>query len=207
MKITTNEKPRTGLMSGPTRVAAIAAAVVVLLANVAFAFYPRLSCSLVGVSWNDAIPQGEARINQANYPSVLPRFELRARNVDIVCLAGFMRLLGPTFTSAFPHAVLNIHPSLLPSFPGIDAQRQAIAHGVKISGATVHLVTDELDGGPIVLQAAVPRSNRYSIRGRGAERFRLMVEGPGAWSREPGANAPLRAASQSRSRRSRERAR
>ena len=67
-----------------------------------------------------------------------------------------MRLLGPTFVSAFPNAILNIHPSLLPSFPGIDAQRQAIDHGVKISGVTVHLVTNELDAGPIVLQAAVP---------------------------------------------------
>ena len=82
--------------------------------------------------------------------------ELRARRVDLVCLAGFMRLLSATFVEAFPHAVLNVHPSLLPAFPGIDAQQQALEHGVKISGATVHLVTPELDAGPIVLQAAVP---------------------------------------------------
>ena len=82
--------------------------------------------------------------------------ELRARGVDLVCLAGFMRLLSATFVEAFPNAVLNIHPSLLPAFPGIDAQRQALEHGVKITGATVHLVTPELDAGPIVLQAAVP---------------------------------------------------
>jgi phosphoribosylglycinamide formyltransferase 1 len=82
--------------------------------------------------------------------------ELRARAVSLVCLAGFMRLLGPTFLGAFSHAILNIHPSLLPAFPGVDAQRQAWAHGVKIAGATVHLVTGELDGGPIVTQAAVP---------------------------------------------------
>ncbi len=82
--------------------------------------------------------------------------ELRARAVSLVCLAGFMRLLGPTFLDAFPNAILNIHPSLLPSFPGVDAQRQAWAHGVKLAGATVHLVTGELDGGPIVAQAAVP---------------------------------------------------
>lgn len=81
---------------------------------------------------------------------------LRARGVGLVCLAGFMRLLGPGFCSAFPNAVLNIHPSLLPAFPGLDAQAQALAHGVRVSGATVHFVTPELDAGPIVLQEAVP---------------------------------------------------
>src|SRR4051794_24618716 len=82
--------------------------------------------------------------------------ELRTRGVDLVCLAGFMRLLSATFVEAFPQAVLNVHPSLLPAFPGVDAQRQALEHGVKITGATVHLVTPELDAGPIVLQAPVP---------------------------------------------------
>jgi phosphoribosylglycinamide formyltransferase-1 len=82
--------------------------------------------------------------------------ELQAREVALVCLAGFMRLLGPTFLDAFPNRILNIHPSLLPSFPGVDAQRQAWAHGAKVAGATVHLVTGELDGGPIVRQSAVP---------------------------------------------------
>lgn len=81
---------------------------------------------------------------------------LKQRGVTLVCLAGFMRLIGRPLLEAFPHAILNIHPSLLPAFPGVDAQAQAIAHGVKVSGATVHLVTGELDGGPIVLQAAVP---------------------------------------------------
>jgi phosphoribosylglycinamide formyltransferase-1 len=81
--------------------------------------------------------------------------ELRARGVALVCLAGFMRLLGPTFLEAFPNAILNIHPSLLPAFPGVDAQRQAWTYGTKVAGATVHLVTGELDGGPIVLQRAV----------------------------------------------------
>jgi phosphoribosylglycinamide formyltransferase-1 len=81
---------------------------------------------------------------------------LRARRVDLVCLAGFMRLIGRPLLDAFPMRILNIHPSLLPSFPGLEAQRQALEHGVRISGATVHLVTPELDGGPIVLQAAVP---------------------------------------------------
>ena len=80
---------------------------------------------------------------------------LRGHGVTMVCLAGFMRLLGPDFCAAFPDAVLNIHPSLLPSFPGTHAQRQAIEHGVKVSGATVHLVTPALDAGPILMQAAV----------------------------------------------------
>ena len=81
--------------------------------------------------------------------------ELRARGVSLVCLAGFMRLLGAPLLGAFPNAILNVHPSLLPAFPGVEAQRQAIEHGVKVSGATVHLVTGELDGGPIVVQSAV----------------------------------------------------
>ena len=81
---------------------------------------------------------------------------LRERNVHLVCLAGFMRLIGGPMLEAFPNAILNIHPSLLPAFPGVDAQAQAIAHGVKVSGVTVHLVTGELDGGPIVVQRAVP---------------------------------------------------
>lgn len=81
--------------------------------------------------------------------------ELRARDVGLVCLAGFMRLLGPAFVEAFPNAILNIHPSLLPAFPGLDAQRQAVEHGVKVSGVTVHLVDCQLDAGPIVVQRAV----------------------------------------------------
>jgi phosphoribosylglycinamide formyltransferase-1 len=82
--------------------------------------------------------------------------ELRARDVALVCLAGFMRLVGPPLLDAFPNAILNIHPSLLPSFPGVDPQQQALTHGVRVSGATVHLVTGELDNGPIVVQSAVP---------------------------------------------------
>jgi phosphoribosylglycinamide formyltransferase-1 len=82
--------------------------------------------------------------------------ELQKREVDLVCLAGFMRLLSPLFVRAFPGRILNIHPSLLPSFPGLDAQRQALEHGVKVTGCTVHIVDEELDHGPIVLQTAVP---------------------------------------------------
>ena len=81
---------------------------------------------------------------------------LREHNVDLVCLAGYMRLLSPCFVEAFRMRVLNIHPSLLPSFPGLDAQRQALDHGVKVSGCTVHFVDETLDGGPIILQRAVP---------------------------------------------------
>jgi phosphoribosylglycinamide formyltransferase 1 len=82
--------------------------------------------------------------------------ELRARNVELVCLAGFMRLLSAEFCQAFPMRILNIHPSLLPAFPGLDAQKQAVEHGVKISGCTVHFVDEQLDAGPIILQATVP---------------------------------------------------
>jgi phosphoribosylglycinamide formyltransferase-1 len=89
------------------------------------------------------------------YDEALAR-ELKARGVQLVCLAGFMRLVGPNLLQAFPDAVLNIHPSLLPAFPGLDAQQRALEHGVKVSGATVHLVTSTLDDGPIVVQATVP---------------------------------------------------
>jgi len=89
------------------------------------------------------------------YDAAIAR-ELMARKVDLVCLAGFMRLVGRPLLDAFPQRILNIHPSLLPAFPGLDAQRQALEHGVCVAGATVHVVTAELDGGPIVLQAAVP---------------------------------------------------
>jgi phosphoribosylglycinamide formyltransferase 1 len=80
---------------------------------------------------------------------------LRERRVDLICLAGYMRLLSPCFIEAFRHRILNIHPSLLPSFPGLDAQRQALEHGVKFSGCTVHFVDETLDGGPIVAQRVV----------------------------------------------------
>jgi phosphoribosylglycinamide formyltransferase-1 len=82
--------------------------------------------------------------------------ELRKYQVDLVCLAGFMRLLSATFIREFPNRILNIHPSLLPAFAGLDAQHQALEHGVRISGCTVHFVDEHLDAGPIILQAAVP---------------------------------------------------
>jgi phosphoribosylglycinamide formyltransferase 1 len=81
---------------------------------------------------------------------------LREAGAEWICLAGYMRRLSPDFVAAFPRRILNIHPSLLPAFPGLDAQAQAIAHGVKVSGCTVHLVDEGLDSGPIVVQRAVP---------------------------------------------------
>ncbi len=127
---------------------------------------------------------------------------LGEHKVELVCLAGYMRLLSPRFVQAFRNRILNVHPSLLPAFPGVDAQRQALEHGVKVTGATVHLVDEGLDSGPIVVQEAVPvldsddaetlagriletehriypravrilLSGRYRIEGR-----RVMVEGP-----------------------------
>ena len=81
--------------------------------------------------------------------------ELRKHDVELVCLAGYMRLLSCDFINAFPNKIINIHPSLLPAFPGLDAQRQALEHGVKITGCTVHFVNEDLDAGPIILQRAV----------------------------------------------------
>jgi phosphoribosylglycinamide formyltransferase-1 len=81
---------------------------------------------------------------------------LRENNVDVVCLAGYMRLLSPYFVQSFPQRILNIHPSLLPSFPGLESQRQALEYGVKFAGCTVHFVDENLDAGPIILQSVVP---------------------------------------------------
>ena len=97
----------------------------------------------------------KAHSDRASYDRALAA-ELKSRGVEVVCLAGFMRLLSAEFIEQFPNAVLNIHPSLLPAFPGLDAQQQAFEYGVKVTGATVHLVTPELDAGPIICQAAVP---------------------------------------------------
>jgi phosphoribosylglycinamide formyltransferase-1 len=131
----------------------------------------RIPARIAVVVSNRLEAQGLVRARDANVEAIVvnhrdfadrPSFEhalvaaLRERGVSLVCLAGFMRLLGPTFLDAFPNAILNIHPSLLPAFPGVDGVRQAWEHGVKVAGATVHLVTGDLDGGPIVRQAAVP---------------------------------------------------
>jgi phosphoribosylglycinamide formyltransferase 1 len=130
----------------------------------------RITAELAVVISNNADAYGLERAKQAQietlvvdhrnksreaYDEELVR-ELKARGVNLICLAGFMRLLSPVFINAFPNAILNIHPSLLPAFPGTNAQYQAWEHGVKWTGATVHLVTTELDGGPIVTQEPVP---------------------------------------------------
>lgn len=98
---------------------------------------------------------------------------LQARGVRLVCLAGFMRLVSAALLEAFPNAIVNIHPSLLPAFPGVDAQRQALMHGVRFSGATVHLVTGELDAGPIVMQAVVPVRDDDTVETLSA---RILIE-------------------------------
>jgi phosphoribosylglycinamide formyltransferase 1 len=98
---------------------------------------------------------------------------LKGRAVDLICLAGFMRLVGRPLLDAFSNRILNVHPSLLPSFPGLDAQRQALAHGVRVSGATVHFVTAQLDAGPIILQSAVPVLDDDSVETLSA---RILVE-------------------------------
>jgi phosphoribosylglycinamide formyltransferase 1 len=99
--------------------------------------------------------------------------ELQGRRIDVVCLAGFMRILGRPMIEAFPNRILNVHPALLPSFPGVDAQKQALEHGVKFSGVTVHLVTSELDAGPIVVQRIVPVLDTDTVETLSA---RILVE-------------------------------
>jgi phosphoribosylglycinamide formyltransferase-1 len=114
--------------------------------------------------------------------------ELKRCAVDLVCLAGFMRLLSPVLIREFPMRILNIHPSLLPAFPGLDAQKQALDHGVKITGCTVHFVDEQLDAGPIVMQAAVPVLDDDTVESLSArvlaeehriysEAIRLVLEG------------------------------
>jgi phosphoribosylglycinamide formyltransferase-1 len=131
----------------------------------------RLDARIAVVVSNRADAYGLTRAREAGIPALVrdhktyasrEAFEqaligdLRAHDVSLVCLAGFMRLLGPTFVNAFPDRILNVHPALLPAFPGLHAQRQAVQHGVKVAGVTVHLVNTDLDAGPIVLQRAVP---------------------------------------------------
>ena len=99
--------------------------------------------------------------------------ELQHRRIDVVCLAGFMRILGLPMIEAFRNRILNVHPALLPSFPGVDAQKHALEHGVKFSGVTVHLVTSELDAGPIIVQRVVPVVDTDSVDTLSA---RILVE-------------------------------
>jgi len=92
---------------------------------------------------------------RADYDALLVN-ELKKHDVELVCLAGFMRIITPTLLKAFPHRVLNIHPALLPAFPGLHVQKAALVHGAKFSGCTVHFVDEGMDTGPIIIQAAVP---------------------------------------------------
>ena len=131
----------------------------------------RLDAEIVCVISNQPDAPGLARarelglsahaINHRDYPNRAAHEEevlrvLAEAEPDFICLAGYMRLLTPVFIAAFPHRILNIHPSLLPAFPGVDAQAQALAHGVKVSGCTVHFVDENLDAGPIIVQRTVP---------------------------------------------------
>ena len=148
----------------------------------------RLDATIAVVVSNRAEAQGLQRARDAGIDAVhlSPRGDpdrdaydralanvLLARGVELVCLAGFMRLIGRPLLDAFPNRIVNIHPSLLPSFPGLDAQRQALDHGVRVTGATVHLVNAELDAGPIVLQAAVPVLENDTVERLAA---RILVE-------------------------------
>jgi len=109
--------------------------------------------------------------------------ELARHQIDLICLAGYMRLLSAGFVRAYPMRILNIHPSLLPSFPGLDAQHQALTHGVKFSGCTVHFVDEHLDAGPIVLQAVVPLLDGDTVEALSArilkEEHRIYTEAIG----------------------------
>ncbi len=128
------------------------ATIVVVISNVAGA--PALERARMSGIETVVLPHRDWPTREAYDEAVADT--LRARDVDVVCLAGFMRRLSARFLDVFQRPVLNVHPSLLPAFPGIDAPGQAVAHGVKVAGCTVHLVTAELDSGPIVAQAAVP---------------------------------------------------
>ena len=110
--------------------------------------------------------------------------ELRRHSVDLVCLAGFMRLLSAGFVRQFPHRILNIHPSLLPAFPGLDAQEQALRYGVKFTGCTVHFVDENLDSGPMILQAVVPVHRDDSVESLSA---RILAEEHRIYSKAIGA--------------------
>ena len=122
--------------------------------------------------------------------------ELRKRNVGLVCLAGYMRLLSAGFVQAFPDRIINIHPSLLPAFPGLDAQKQALEHGVKITGCTVHYVDEHLDNGPVILQKKVEVQDDDTVESLSArileQEHRLYV----AAVRKICSTEPLRAQSQ-----------
>ncbi len=127
-------------------------------AEIAIVISNRVNAPGLEIARQRGIPMrviASAGIEREAYDKLLIE-ELETHQVDLVCLAGFMRMLSASVIRAFPNRVLNIHPSLLPAFSGLDAQRQALEYGVKIAGCTVHFVDEFLDSGPIILQAAVP---------------------------------------------------
>jgi len=130
----------------------LAAEIVLVLSNVADA--PGLAAARRLGLPALAVPSRGEPSRQAHEEKVLAA--LAAARPDWICLAGYLRLLSPAFVGRYRQRIVNVHPSLLPAFPGLDAQRQALEHGVKVSGCTVHLVDEELDAGPIVVQRAVP---------------------------------------------------
>ena len=129
----------------------LAATIAIVISNRADA--PGLARA-AGAGIETLVLDNRAHASRENYDEALVA-ALEARAVDLVCLAGFMRVLSPVFIRAFANRILNIHPALLPSFPGVNASHQAWAHGVRVTGATAHLVDDTLDGGPIVLQESL----------------------------------------------------
>jgi phosphoribosylglycinamide formyltransferase-1 len=148
----------------------------------------ELRATIVVVVSNRPEAAGLARARDVGIPTVVLRPQdyssrfhydtavadiLKARGVELVCLAGFMRLIGAPLLAAYPNRILNIHPSLLPAFPGLNAQAQALDHGVGVSGVTVHLVTAGLDDGPIVMQQAVPVMDDDTVASLAA---RILVE-------------------------------
>ena len=148
----------------------------------------ELRATIVVVVSNRPEAAGLARARDVGIPTVVVRPQdyssrlhydtavadiLKARGVELICLAGFMRLIGAPLLAAYPNRILNIHPSLLPAFPGLNAQAQALDHGVRVSGVTVHLVTAGLDEGPIVMQQAVPVMDDDTVESLAA---RILVE-------------------------------
>ena len=155
-------RPRLGiLLSGRgSNFEAIAANVLAgeLACDIGFVFSNKAEAPGLARARQLRLPCGaiaSAGVDRASFDSQVARL-LKDNGVDLVCLAGYMRLLSGNFVSEFPERILNIHPSLLPAFPGLDAQYQALVHGVKVTGCTVHLVDEQLDSGPILLQSAVP---------------------------------------------------
>ncbi len=155
-------RPRLGiLLSGRgSNFEAIAANVLAgkLACDIGFVFSNKPDAAGLSRARQLGLPCGalpSAGVERALFDSQVTQL-LKDNGVDLVCLAGYMRLLSGGFVTQFPQRILNIHPSLLPAFPGLDAQYQALMHGVKVTGCTVHLVDENLDSGPILLQSAVP---------------------------------------------------